>query len=168
MVSGRSACWSTDLPTRLAAYSGRRASRFHDLGHPLGRGREVRDDRFRIGLGQQERQTHRGARAILPRGAVQDGGARARRDGAQREREPVDVRSTADAMLAECESVGQSARRVPAEAADDLRVELRAKAREQQMRIRTAQMDDVVVVARVDASLWNDDTAMRAKLAPPD
>ncbi len=72
-------------------------------------------------------------------------------------------------MLGECEAVGQSARRVPAEAADDLRVELRAKAREQQMRIRTAQMEDVVVVARVDASLWDDDPAtMRAKLAPPD
>ncbi len=71
-------------------------------------------------------------------------------------------------MLAECASAGQSARRVAAAVADDLRVELRAKAREQQMRIRTAQMDDVVVVARLDASLWNDDTAtMRAKLAPP-
>lgn len=72
-------------------------------------------------------------------------------------------------MLAECASAGQSARRAPAEGAGDLRVELRAKAREQQMRIRTAQMDDVVVVARVDASLWDDSTAtMRAKLAPPD
>ena len=72
-------------------------------------------------------------------------------------------------MLAECESAGQSARRVPAGAADELRAELRARARQQQMRIRTAQMDDVVVVARTDASLWNDDTAtMRAKLAPPD
>lgn len=80
----------------------------------------------------------------------------------------MDVWSTAEAMLAECQSAGQSARRVPAAAADDLRIELRAKARQQQMRIRTAQMDDVVVVARVDASLWNDDTAtMRAKLAPP-
>ncbi len=80
----------------------------------------------------------------------------------------MDVQSIAETMLAECDSAGQSARRVPAAAADDLRVELRAKARQQQLRIRTAQMDDVVVVARLVASLWNDDTAtMRAKLAPP-
>jgi hypothetical protein len=71
-------------------------------------------------------------------------------------------------MLAECESAGQAARRVPTAAADDLRVELRAKARQQQMRIRTAQMDDVVVVARLDASVWQDDAAtMRSKLTPP-
>jgi hypothetical protein len=45
---------------------------------------------------------------------------------------------------------------------------LRAKARQQHLRIRTAQMDDVVVVARLDAHLWTDDTAtMRAKLSPP-
>jgi hypothetical protein len=36
------------------------------------------------------------------------------------------------------------------------------------MRIRTAQMDDVVVVARLDASVWHDDAAtMRSKLTPP-
>ena len=80
----------------------------------------------------------------------------------------MDVQSVAETVLAECESEGQSAHRVPAGAADDLRAELRAEARRQEMRIRTAQMDDVVVVARLDASLWQDDAAtMRAKLTPP-
>lgn len=80
----------------------------------------------------------------------------------------MDVLRVAESMLAECESAGQSARRVPAGSADDLRRELRARARHQQVRIRTARMDDVVVVARLDASLWQDDAAtMRAKLAPP-
>ncbi len=80
----------------------------------------------------------------------------------------MDVHRVAETMLAECESAGQPSRRVPAAAADDLRVELRATARQQQMRVRTAQTDDVVVVARLDACLWEDDAAtMRAKLAPP-
>ena len=76
--------------------------------------------------------------------------------------------TVAEAMLAECTSAGQSARRVPAAAVDDLRARLRAEARQHRLRIRTAQMDDVVVVARLDASLWRDDAAtMRAKLTPP-
>lgn len=80
----------------------------------------------------------------------------------------MDVKSVAEGMLADCESAGQSARRVPAATANDLRVALRDTARQRQMRIRTAQMEDVVVVARVDARLWNDDAAtMRAKLVPP-
>ena len=73
-------------------------------------------------------------------------------------------------MLEQCISTGQSARRV----ADDieaqaLRMALRHAARLQQLRIRTARIDDTVVVVRVDADLWSDDTTtMRVKLTPPE
>ena len=80
----------------------------------------------------------------------------------------MDVDQTAVEMLEECVRTGQAARRVGTNAAgEDIRHELRQLARTQQVRIRTALMNDVVVVARTDAALWSDDTAtMRSKLTP--
>lgn len=65
---------------------------------------------------------------------------------------------------------GQSARRVPDGAqADAVREELRRLGRDAGVRLRTARLDDLVVVARLDAAIWTDDTAtMRSKLTPPD
>ena len=75
----------------------------------------------------------------------------------------------ARAMVDETRRDGQSARRVPDEReADAVRDELRRIGREVDVRLRTARMDDLVVVARLDAAVWDDDTAtMRAKLTPP-
>ena len=72
-------------------------------------------------------------------------------------------------MLTECVAAGQSARRVADDAdAAAVRAALRARARASGTRIRTARLDDTVVVARTDAALWTDDTAtMRRKLTPP-
>ncbi|MFJ4159796.1 hypothetical protein [Microbacterium testaceum] len=51
---------------------------------------------------------------------------------------------------------------------DDVREHVRALARAQGLRVRTGMLDDVLVVARADADLWNDDTpTMRAKLTAP-
>lgn len=80
----------------------------------------------------------------------------------------MEEQGVAALMLAECAARGQSARRVADPEADGLRAELRVLARAQRMRIRTARIDDVVVVARLDAQLWSDDAAtMRTKLRPP-
>lgn len=75
----------------------------------------------------------------------------------------------AEEMHAECVAVGQSARRVAAPAdRRDLRADLRRLARASAVRIRTAERDDVVLVARLDAAVWKDDTAtMQVKLTPP-
>jgi hypothetical protein len=71
-------------------------------------------------------------------------------------------------MLAECARDGQSARVVADDAAaDELRAGIRRRARADGVRIRTARMDDTVVAVRMDAAIWDDDTAtMRRKLAP--
>ena len=72
----------------------------------------------------------------------------------------VDVQLEAAAMMAECVSVGQSARRVTSAAVvEPLRAALRSLARERQLHVRTAVMDDVVVIVRTDADIWNDDSA---------
>ena len=80
-----------------------------------------------------------------------------------------DAQQLADAMFAETVAAGQSARTVADDTrADEVREALRALGREAGVRLRTARMDDLVVVARLDAAIWSDDTAtMRAKLAPP-
>ena len=72
-------------------------------------------------------------------------------------------------MLEQCIRVGQSARRVTDDTeAKTLRATLRHAARLRQLRIRTARINDTVVLVRVDSELWTDDTAtMRAKLTPP-
>jgi len=72
-------------------------------------------------------------------------------------------------MLAECAREGQCARRVPDEQdAAQVRSALRRGARTRGMSIRTARIDDAVVVVRTDAALWGEDAAtMRAKLTPP-
>ncbi len=72
-------------------------------------------------------------------------------------------------MLRDCVEVGQAARRIAGDAdAAAVREALRAAARSSGVRIRTARLDDTVVVARTDATLWTDDTAtMRRKLTPP-
>jgi hypothetical protein len=79
------------------------------------------------------------------------------------------VATFAAQMLEQCIADGQSARRVSTSGdADVLRHALRQAARDQHVRIRTAYIDDAVVVVRTDADLWNDDAAtMRAKLTPP-
>lgn len=71
-------------------------------------------------------------------------------------------------MLAECVTSEQSVRRVTAtDEASAVRAELRALARADGVRIRTARLDDTVVVVRVDARIWHDDAAtMRRKLTP--
>ena len=70
----------------------------------------------------------------------------------------MDVTSLSETMLTECQSMGQSARRVPDSMVDEMRAALRADARERRLRVRTARMDDVVVVARLDADLCVDGT----------
>ena len=74
----------------------------------------------------------------------------------------------AEDMYGECVAQGQSARRVPTEAArQQLRADLRRLARSAGVRIRTADRDGVVLIARLDAAIWQDDPAtMRAKLTP--
>lgn len=73
-------------------------------------------------------------------------------------------------MFEETSGEGQSARRVPDEAqADAVREELRRLGRDAGVRLRTARLDDLVVVARLDAAIWDDDAAtMRSKLTPRD
>lgn len=80
----------------------------------------------------------------------------------------MDLPTLAETMLAECERDGQSARSVDDDGdAQALRALLRLDTRDGPMRIRTARMDDIVVVVRTDADLWNEDTAtMRRKLRP--
>lgn len=75
----------------------------------------------------------------------------------------------AEQMFAETMRDGQSARRVAGDSdAEQLRARLRRLGRDRAVRVRTARLDQTVVVARVDAELWGDDRAtMRAKLAPP-
>ena len=81
----------------------------------------------------------------------------------------VSITTLAAQMLMQCITDGQSARRVSTDAdAETLRRALRQAARAQHVRIRTARIDEAVVVVRTDAALWNDNTAtMRAKLTLP-
>jgi len=53
--------------------------------------------------------------------------------------------------------------------AEGLRAALLRLGRARDVRLRTARIDETVVVARLDAQLWQDDRAtMRAKLTPQD
>ncbi len=53
------------------------------------------------------------------------------------------------------------------EQAAAVRKDIRAMARADDVRIRTARIDDSIVAVRVDAELWNENTAtMRRKLKP--
>jgi hypothetical protein len=78
----------------------------------------------------------------------------------------TDTTDTAPAMLERCRRDGHAVRRVPDdEEAGALRAAIRATARAVGLRIRTARIDDTVVVVRTDADIWTDDRAtMRAKL----
>jgi hypothetical protein len=71
-------------------------------------------------------------------------------------------------MAAEMFAEGQAARRVPSD--DDaatVRADLRSLAKDAGVRIRTARMESTVVIARLDAAIWQDDAAtMRRKLPP--
>ena len=62
----------------------------------------------------------------------------------------------------------QCVRRIESE--DDatrVRLELRKLARRDGVHMRTARIGDTVVVVRLDAAVWNEDTAtMRRKLSP--
>ncbi|WP_375424460.1 hypothetical protein [uncultured Friedmanniella sp.] len=82
----------------------------------------------------------------------------------------MDASELAAELLAGCVADGQAVRRVPVDAEADLvRAELRRLARRGDVRVRTARLDDTVVVARTDAALWTDDTVtMRRKLTPQD
>ena len=77
--------------------------------------------------------------------------------------------SLAEDMYEQCLAEGQAARDVPTEPARvGLRADLRRLARVAGVRIRTADRDGVVLVARLDAAVWRDDAAtMKAKLTPP-
>ena len=72
----------------------------------------------------------------------------------------------ADEMMAECLASGQSTRRVATEQIEQLRASLRRAGRDAGLKVRTATIDgSLVAVARLDAALWNDDTAtMKKKL----
>lgn len=81
--------------------------------------------------------------------------------------------SDADALAAQlwrtCQADGQAVRRVDPADQEAVRAAIRVTAREHDVHVRTAVLDDdVVVVARTDAAIWDDDTAtMRRKLTPP-
>ncbi len=64
----------------------------------------------------------------------------------------------------------QAARWVESDAdAARIRARVRALARAEGIRVRTARYDGKVVVVRLDAALWQQSTAtMREKLTPPD
>lgn len=77
--------------------------------------------------------------------------------------------SLCDEMYAECVADGQSAR-IVADESDRLRLraELRLRARTGGVRVRTADRGGVVLIARLDAAVWQDDAAtMAAKFTPP-
>lgn len=78
--------------------------------------------------------------------------------------------TTAMEMWDECQIEGQSARTVHSDAtAFDIRKILRTLAHGGHMRVRTARIDDTVVIAAVDAPIWDDDAeTMQRKLTPPE
>lgn len=90
---------------------------------------------------------------------------------AEDEAEPAETAETglAEMMFVETLAEGQSARYVRDDGrAAAVREALRECGRAAGVRLRTARMDDIVVVARLDADLWRDDRAtMRRKLTPP-
>ena len=63
----------------------------------------------------------------------------------------------------------QSAYRIHAgDDVDELRRLVRQLARTDRIRVRTAVMDDVLVIVRTDATVWKENArAMRDKLTPP-
>ena len=73
-------------------------------------------------------------------------------------------------MFAECVEAEQSARRIGSDVdAAAVRERLRGLGRERDVRIRTARVDDTVVVVRLDAAVWDESSeVMRRKLTPPD
>lgn len=75
----------------------------------------------------------------------------------------------ADQMFEETVREGQSARRVDDDAEAALvREALRSRGQATGVRLRTARLGRTVVVARLDAAVWQDDGAiMRSKLTPP-
>lgn len=79
-----------------------------------------------------------------------------------------DVSAVADGMWAVAREHEQCARRVPSdEAAARIRARLRQLAARDRIRIRTARVDDTVVVVRLDAKVWHESAAsMRSKLTP--
>lgn len=81
----------------------------------------------------------------------------------------VDAYELAAQMLTQARVDGQCARTVVSDAdADALQHALRKLSRTDQVGIRTARIDNAVVVVRVDAQLWSQDAAtMRRKLTPP-
>lgn len=74
----------------------------------------------------------------------------------------------AQEMFDECLRDEQSARHIPDdERAAAVREQLRRLGRERHTRIRTARLNETVVLVRVDAQIWKDDAAtMRRKLTP--
>jgi hypothetical protein len=80
-----------------------------------------------------------------------------------------EVEALAHGLWTTARSEEQSARRIPDDhVADAVRIRIRQLARADGVRIRTARMDDAVVVVRLDAKVWTEDAAtMRRKLAPP-
>lgn len=79
------------------------------------------------------------------------------------------ARRRARHLLATCRTEGQAAWRIPDDRhADEVRRELRAMARAEGLRIRTARMADNVAVVLVDSALWDQNAAtMRRALEPP-
>lgn len=74
----------------------------------------------------------------------------------------------AEQMFAECVDEEQSTRVVRSDAeAKHLRDALRRLARAARVKVRTAHLDDAVIVVRLDAAVWNESTeVMRQKLMP--
>jgi|GEM_PF-1998758 len=72
----------------------------------------------------------------------------------------------ASQMLNECVAAGQSTCSVDPSDVGALRAELRRLAKDMGLKVRTADLGDgLVAIVRVNAAIWNDDTAtMRRKL----
>jgi len=81
----------------------------------------------------------------------------------------MDPAVIAEQLMADCLANEQAVRVVTSSAAAaEVRREVRTRARQAGVRIRTARMQDRVVVVLCSAALWGESAAvMRAKLTPP-
>lgn len=74
--------------------------------------------------------------------------------------------TVATRLLEQCIETGQASQYVPPNDVDHVRDEIRRLARTRDVHIRTAVLEDsLVVIARLDADIWGDDSpTMRRKL----
>lgn len=81
-----------------------------------------------------------------------------------------EVETFADELWARARDAEQSVGRVASdEDAERVRTRVRRLAAAAGIAVRTARIDDTVVIVRVDAAVWQESAAsMRAKLTPPE